>query len=55
MNYIDLFKASFILLFVGGYSALAVLLLGRAMLNTASVLARVPAGRRSGTSRKYRR
>jgi len=52
MNYIDLFKVSFILLFLGAYSALAVILLGRAMLNTASVLARVPASRRSGTSRR---
>jgi len=52
MNYIDLFKASFILLFLGGYSALAVILLGRAMLKTASVLARVPVDRRPGTSRR---
>jgi len=51
MNYIDLFKASFILLLLGAYSALAAILLGRAMLNTAAALARVPAGRRSGTSR----
>jgi len=51
MNYIDLFKASFILLFLGCYSALAVILLGRAMLNTASVLARVPVDRRPGTTR----
>jgi hypothetical protein len=52
MNYIDMFKASFILLFLGGYSALAVILLGRAMLNRASVLARAPARRRPGTSRR---
>ena len=38
MNYIDLFKASFILLFLGAYSALTAILLGRAMLNTAAAL-----------------
>jgi hypothetical protein len=52
MNYTDLFQISIIALVVLGYSALALVLVGRAMIDLSSAVARVAVVRNSLRSRQ---